>query len=375
MADHYYDHALGSCPDFWSYLECDYDNGGTARIRLYNASGSNISLDSSGADAIAIFGSAGWVHSYQYSALSDSLYYTYGVYGAVVLGPSSVVAQARFYSCQGFYRQLDFVGVPGAPDDGRGANSIVTYSATRVAEGDTITCTIVVRDQYNRFKTSGGDLVTVVQGSSNDETVSPVTDHNDGSYSFTITKPTAGYKTFSLQVNGENVPDAFWETIYFDAASTYNPTQGFPSSVIFDGANATVTLRKKDGSLDTTDQSKFIKVFCGGGAEFGPVIYNGDGTYTAPLITEPVLPGDQLIYAFYSSEVIGGSFTPVSFVTVDPVPSTSRAVGLQLAVNGPVPTRDLGLELVVNDTANADSFPVPGGANQAIPRFSSWSIK
>jgi hypothetical protein len=81
------------------------------------------------------------------------------------------------------------------------AFSTVTATPTEI-KGDgvaTSTIRVVLRDMNGTFLQTGGDVVDV---SVDLGILSPVTDHNDGSYSTTLRSGTTGLATIVTSVNG-----------------------------------------------------------------------------------------------------------------------------------------------------------------------------
>ena len=95
-------------------------------------------------------------------------------------------------------------GVAGPAD--AATSTLSPTSPSLSADGSsTQTLTVQVRDAYGNDLTSGGDIVTIT-GLSGSGTIGPVVDNHNGSYSATVTAPTAtGSGVFVATLNGDPV--------------------------------------------------------------------------------------------------------------------------------------------------------------------------
>ena len=100
-------------------------------------------------------------------------------------------------------------------------HSSFSANKTSVDIGEKVTLTVIVRDKDNNNLNKGGDTVTFSANSSDLATLTPATDHGDGSYTAQLTGVKAGEVTVEAKLNGSVVGQ---QKITIKATSTDNGT-------------------------------------------------------------------------------------------------------------------------------------------------------
>ncbi|WP_213619995.1 invasin domain 3-containing protein [Paenibacillus sp. J22TS3] len=200
--------------------------------------------------------------------------------------------------------------------------SEIMTASSLVADGSSQTpITVKLRDVQGNEITSGGETVAVT---STLGTVGPVTDNGDGTYTATLTAPTAvGTATVSASVGGKpltrtaavqlvaGAPSA--ETSTVETAAAVLPADGTRQTVV------TVKLRDAYGNELKTGGAAIAITSTSG--TVSPVTDNGDGTYTARL-TAPTEVGTATVSASVGGTPLA-STASVQFVVGAPSKETS----------------------------------------------------
>ena len=173
------------------------------------------------------------------------------------------------------------------PNNPSATQSSITTSPVIVAADGVTTSTITVqtKDASGNNLTSGGLTVALTENGS--ATISSVTDNGDGTYSATITNTTVEVISVGGTLNGSAISNTSLVTFIVGTASPINSTLATSSSVIADGvSNGTITLQAIDSqNNNVTTGGATVSFSHNGSATIGSVIDNGNGTYTATVIS------------------------------------------------------------------------------------------
>ncbi|MFI2104620.1 invasin domain 3-containing protein, partial [Isoptericola sp. NPDC019693] len=174
--------------------------------------------------------------------------------------------------------------VAGAAD---AARSTIAADPTQLTADGTSTSTVTVTlldAQGNAVGASGGDVTMATTAGG----LGAVTDHEDGTYTATLTAPsstTPPAATLTFALDGED--GTATATVAFVAgvpSTTTSTIEADPASITADGSSestVTVTLRDGNGNL-VTDAGDVVTVSTDAG-RLSEVTDEGDGTYTATL--------------------------------------------------------------------------------------------
>ena len=161
------------------------------------------------------------------------------------------------------------------------------------ADGEaTSVLTIRLRDAEGEQASEGGHEVTLTKAGGG--TLTPVTDHGDGSYTGTLAAPTVtGSAVIAALVNGAALNARANVTFVPGPPSPVTSTisadpESIPAS---SDARSTITVRLRDAQENLlTEGGDKVKLRITGTGRIGSVTDHGDGTYTA-VVTPPRLPG------------------------------------------------------------------------------------
>jgi adhesin/invasin len=162
--------------------------------------------------------------------------------------------------------------------------SIITTAATSIIADDSNSTTITVRlkDIYGNNLTSGGDTVSLTATSG---TISEFTDHNNGTYTATLTAATTtGTVTISGKVNG--VQMAHSATVNFipgQATASTSTITATAAAIQVGGHTTTITVQLQDQYGNPLIQSGGDITLETSAGTLSPVTDNKDGTYSAVL--------------------------------------------------------------------------------------------
>jgi len=374
MTNRYFDASAGSCQDYWFNISGS-SSSSTRYLRFRDMADAAVAGSSIPIARAMIYDD--WVDAP--TATYISRYRPYTVPACVA--PDLTAALPFRVKLEGPYSPeiVDFAAAPPDPDVAVAAQAIVMPDKAYAAAGDTVTYTVYLRDALNRFKTAGGDTVTAVKPgyADADLSVSAVTDNGDGSYTFTVTKPTDGWVYVDIAVNGDAVTSPKSSVAF--GTPGYMSTSGPDSTLTVAGDRAIVTVRSYGGAdpASTSDRSGWIRVFADKGVSFGAPARTGDFTYEFPMTVAEGGGGSVHVYGFLDyAKPIGALIGVQQIDALGPAVATaSRQLGLRATVEGPASSRDLDLRALVNDLDDPNSFPSAGSPNQAYPRYSSWTIR
>ncbi|WP_337983581.1 InlB B-repeat-containing protein [Lysinibacillus sp. C5.1] len=210
------------------------------------------------------------------------------------------------------------------------AESQVTINNTSlVADGTSqTTVTIQLKDAQGNNITTGGETVTIA---SSVGTVSAVTDHNNGSYTATLTAPTTiGTGSINASVGGRTIPTTASVQFVSGPPSLAKSTVTVnDSSLLADGTSqTTVTVKLKDAQgNDVTTGGATVSILSTLGI-IGTVTTHNNGTYTATL-TAPSTVGTSILSATVNGNAIAAT-TSVQFI-----PKPAQTVVASVASNTP----------------------------------------
>jgi hypothetical protein len=169
------------------------------------------------------------------------------------------------------------------------AASAVTAKLGSVQLGGTTTVTLQARDAFGNLETAGGLTVAfaLTGTAGGNGTLGPVADNHDGTYTAVFTGTADGSTAITATVNGSPITSGGTSVgVTLDAFSAAKSTLKLAAATVASGTSTTITLQAEDakgvkevsGGLTVAFQLVSTK---GGQGSFGPVIDNGNGTYTA----------------------------------------------------------------------------------------------
>ncbi|MBD3920384.1 S-layer homology domain-containing protein [Paenibacillus sp. PR3] len=213
--------------------------------------------------------------------------------------------------------------VPGAPSTA--VSTITVGSSTLTADGTSQTIvTVTLKDANSNMITSGGASVAIAASSG---TISAVTDNGNGTYTATLTAPTAvGTSIISAKVGGNAMASTTSVQFIAGAPSGISSTITVGSSTLTatgtSQTDVTVTLKDAQGNVVTT-VGPSVSITATKGT-IGAVTYNGNGTYTATL-TSATAVGTSIISAAVNGSAIAATAN-VQFTAGAPSGATSTVV-------------------------------------------------
>jgi len=363
-----------SCKDYHIYVP-GTSSATTKYIRFKDGAGTTAKTgDEIGLIAAREPGGA-WVDD-----LSSAYYvYKYGPYsqnGAIEVGSPAANFTIVGDGTSDKYHYFKLDQAPATPDEPVFDYAIPVIDNAAPAPGDTVNVTIYLRDSYNRFKTVGGDSVVVTPASYADAdlSISAVTDNGDGSYSFTITKPTAGYGYFVVSINSGTAASLNRQPSPNFTTSPFSFVDEGKSFISVTGDTVEATLIDQAGNPVTTDYTSSMRLFSPDVASFGPPAWDGANKYSWQVPAGS--PQNIRLYCFYADDVLRGSCqmyavnTPVTHII------TPRQIALVQRVGGTITPRQVELSQNVVDFGS--SMPSPGGgggtAGAGWPKRMGFSV-
>ncbi len=208
-------------------------------------------------------------------------------------------------------------------------SQVTINNTSLVANGTSqTTVTIQLKDAQGNNITTGGEAVTIA---SSVGTVSAVTDHNNGTYTATLTAPTTiGTGSINASVGGRTIPTTASVQFVSGPPSLAKSTVTVnDSSLLADGTSqTTVTVKLKDAQgNDVTTGGATIRILSTLGI-IGTVTTHNNGTYTATL-TAPSTVGTSILSATVNGNAIAAT-TSVQFI-----PKPAQTVVASVASNTP----------------------------------------
>ncbi|MCR2805246.1 invasin domain 3-containing protein [Paenibacillus soyae] len=228
--------------------------------------------------------------------------------------------------------------VPGAAHAASSALSVSKASLT--ADGtSTSIVTVRLKDQYGNHLTASGGSVSL---STTLGALGPVTNHQDGTYTATLTAPTVtGTAIVSGKLGSADLPQTASVTFAPGAASASTSTlQMDRADMTADGsATATITVRLKDAFGNALTETGGTVAILSTSGTVSAVTDHRDGTYTATL-TAPTVTGTAVI----SAKLNGMDIVQTATVTFTPgaasvETSTISASSASLTADGADKTR------------------------------------
>lgn len=216
--------------------------------------------------------------------------YTSSVTAPTAAGTATISGQLNGSSLA---RTATVTYTPGTVHAASSALSVSKASLT--ADGtSTSIVTVQLKDQYGNNLTASGGSVTLQSTSG---TLSSVTDHQDGTYTATLTAPTVtGTAIVSGKLGSADLPQT--AAVAFTpgaAAASTSALQVSRAAMTADGAGtATVTVRLKDAFGNNLTQSGGTVIISSTLGTVSAVTDHQDGTYTATL-TAPTLTGSAVV--------------------------------------------------------------------------------
>ncbi|MBK6489448.1 MAG: hypothetical protein IPF98_21920 [Gemmatimonadetes bacterium] len=261
-------------------------------------------------------------------------------------------------------------------------STLTPASASITADGaSTQVLTVTALDANGNALSTGGATVTITRQSGSGS-ISAVTDVGDGTYTATVTSPTAvGSGIFVATLGGSSVQDGTasqtQSTVTYtvgaaDAArSTLTPTS---TSITADGTSTqvlTVTALDAHGNALSTGGATVTITRQSGTGSIGAVTDVGNGTYTA-TVTSPTAVGSGVFVATLSGTSVQDGTASQTQATVtytvgaaDAARSTLTPTSASITANG---TSTQVLTVTALD-ANGNALPT-GGATVTITRQS-----
>ncbi len=240
------------------------------------------------------------------------------------------------------------------------ATTTIRESSSTVTSGNTITVIVQAKDSDSKNIPVGGANVAFALGSTNGGlgNFTSVTDNGDGTYTATFTGTIAGTNTITATINGQVVSSvspsiAVTPGVANAAASSIElPGSNFPS-----GTPIAIVLqaRDADGNNLTTGGStvKFaLGSTTGGLGSFGPVVDNGNGSYTSTF-TGSILGVNTITATIDGQAVTSGSPS----ITVIPGLASAATTIVSVAANSIQSTGTTAVTLQARD-ANGNNLTV-----------------
>ncbi len=182
------------------------------------------------------------------------------------------------------------------------ANSPVTTGLASIQVGGSTVVTLQARDAYgNNLSVAGLKVVFTLHGSTSVGKLATVTDNKNGTYTAVYSGLADGSNSITATINGAAA------TLSTPSISVTGATVSTAKSILTVGTNTlvagnttTITLQAEDASGNKETSGGLKVAFAlgsktGGQASFGPVIDNGNGTYTA--VVTGTLAGSNTITA------------------------------------------------------------------------------
>jgi len=167
-----------------------------------------------------------------------------------------------------------------SPGAATSTTSSLSVNDTTPTTDDSVTVTIQAIDSNGNPLTSGGETVVIMTSAGS---VTATTDVGDGSYTAVLTNSSTGSTSVTATLNGTTLTDT--QAVTFSVGDANPNTSSLTVSLTAATTDETVTL-----TLQTVDAAGNMKtsggdtiVFSTSLGSVGPVIDNGDGTYTASL--------------------------------------------------------------------------------------------
>jgi adhesin/invasin len=234
--------------------------------------------------------------------------YGNGTYGATLTAPFSPGAPISA-TIDGTIDGLTIVNTTTVDftDPADGASSQILAPATVPADGTStvaITVQAVDADSIN-LTTTGGTVVLM----SSAGTISPVTDHGDGTYTATLMPSTTiGPVLITGTIDG-NAIGAGTTVTFTDPPDGGNTTiNATPANVFADGTTSTITVQAVDAdAVDVNASGGLVTLTATNQATVSTVTDNGDGTYSATISSNT--PGVATITGTIDGNPISGTAT------------------------------------------------------------------
>jgi hypothetical protein len=227
---------------------------------------------------------------------------------------------------------------------------------TLTADGtSTAQVTVILRDARGQRIPFGGHEVTV---STTAGTLGEISDHEDGSYTTTLTAPTSvGTAVLTARVNGEEIPDEpVVEFVAGAPATATSEVSAAPSTVVADGqdsATITVVLRDAQGNRVLDEHTVTLSLDGPGSLSDEVAVWDPDqASYSATVTSTEA--GETTVSAAVDGEPLAQT-TQIQFV-----PGTAASLTL---VSGDGQTGTVGEPLsdsLVVRVTDALGNPVPG---------------
>jgi hypothetical protein len=203
--------------------------------------------------------------------------------------------------------------------------STVSVSPTTIEAGGTVAVVLTTRDAEGNQETSGGATVTFGTGTNTSGgNFGTVTDNGDGTYTVLFTVGTTpGSDTITASINGQAITSsAAGLIVTAGPPSLSQSTMQIAPATVQAGSTTTVALAIVDAYGNPEGNHLTVSFGLGSGSGsgiFGPVLYQGNGNYTATFTGSTA--GTNTITA----SINGQTVTAVApMVTVTPEPVTVR---------------------------------------------------
>lgn len=236
-----------------------------------------------------------------------------GTYTAVLTSTTSVGAADITFTVGGV-SATDFATVLFLPGAASTATSTISASPTTVvADGvSTSTVTVQLRDANGNLLTSSGGTVVILSSAG---TISPATDHLDGTYTAQLTAPvTPATANLTFTVSGGTADNS--ATVSFVPGPVSATSSTIAPSVtqveVDTSSTVTITVTARDALGNPTGASVGPVTMSTTLGTLGPVTDVGDGTYTAQL-NAPTL-ADVAVVSFTINSTPGTETATVTFL-------------------------------------------------------------
>ena len=306
-------------------LVADGTSQATITVRLADAQGTD---RTAGGEDVSVTATAGEI-----GEVTD---HGDGTYSAV-LTSSTTAGTARIAASidgRAIVRTTDVQFVAGAAS--ALTSAIEAGSVSLTANGTSATTlTVRLKDAYGNPLTTGGESVELRL--SGGGTLGTVTDRGNGTYTATLTAPTAaGAATISGTLGGTELAHSI-SIAYVPgpASAATSAVEVSDASLPADGnSTATITIRLKDANGNPLTSGGAHVFAIATGAFIGSVTDHQDGTYTA-VLTASTLAGSSTITAYLNGYPIAQQAS-VAFVPgpVSPTVSMIFAAGSELTADG-----------------------------------------
>ncbi|MCI0707642.1 MAG: FG-GAP-like repeat-containing protein [Ignavibacteriae bacterium] len=256
--------------------------------------------------------------------------------------------------------------------------STITVSPQTIQSGNTATVTMALRNSSGTPLVAGGDTVTfnLTGGGGSTGTFGPIIDNNDGTYTTTLIATIAGpARQIGGTVNGSALtnPGSNSFTVTPGPFSLAGSTVTISPNPVPSGTTSIATFQARDAAGNAIAQTNLTVTFSlqsietGGGTStgaFGPVVNNGDGSYTATF--KGLVAGTPVRLDVNTAGIIGAGAknNDKPFVTV--IPGTVSLSQSLLTLGQPSISSGLATTIKLQAKDSVGNNHTSGGLNIAF---------